>query len=317
MVFDAQDIFVSEGVNTGDVLETPNAVCLGDIYELDSSARPLRLMTQGSGRSLCIAAGSDVGQPGNTLTGIARYTLMDYQGARIDLLILQVGTVGGPLLALPLSPVAHAAEYALVNVDTAPDAMQLTDLLCLSFGRGTCVTLADGRPWPIERLTPGDLILTRDHGPQVLRWVGHATLRAIGPFAPVVITAGTMGNSGDLIVSQQHRMFIYQRRHRNRQGPAEVLLQARHLVNDDTIFLRSGGFTDYYALVFDRHEIIYAEGIPVESLLVTDATVSRLPPDLAEEMRKRFPGISHSQHFGTEMGRQVLDKTARTLRLMP
>ena len=36
-------------------------------------------------------------------------------------------------------------------------------------------------------------------------------VRAVGAFAPVVISAGTLGNGGDLILSQHHRVFLYQR----------------------------------------------------------------------------------------------------------
>jgi hypothetical protein len=84
-------------------------------------------------------------------------------------------------------------------------------------------------------------------------------------------------------------------------------VQAKHLVDGETVFIREGGFTDYFSLVFDRHEIIYAEGIPAESLMVNDATVSRLPPEIAAEVQARFPGLAQVQHFGTEAGRQFLE----------
>ncbi|MGL5012449.1 MAG: Hint domain-containing protein, partial [Paracoccaceae bacterium] len=74
----------------------------------------------------------------------------------------------------------------------------------------------------------------------------------------------------------------------------------------DTIFIREGGMVDYFSLVFDAHEIIYAEGIPAESLMVTEATLNRLPPELAAEVKAQFPGLSHNQHFGTEAGRAAL-----------
>ena len=64
---------------------------------------------------------------------------------------------------------------------------------------------------------------------------------------------------------------------------------------------------DYFSLVFDHHEIIYAEGIPAESLMVNDATLNRLPEGLAEQMRAEFPGLSQNPHFGTEAGRQFLE----------
>jgi len=123
----------------------------------------------------------------------------------------------------------------------------------------------------------------------------------------VVIAAGTLGNSGDLIVSQHHRMFLYQRERKPGLATSELLVQAKHLVDNKNIFIREGGFVDFFSLVFDRHEIIYAEGVPAESLMVNDATVNRLPSELSEDVKARFPGLSQNQHFGTEAGRQFLD----------
>jgi hypothetical protein len=129
----------------------------------------------------------------------------------------------------------------------------------------------------------------------------------LGSYAPVVITTGTLGNSGDLIVGQHHRMFLYQRDGARLAETAELLVQAKHLVDGERVFLRQGGYMDYFSLIFDRHEIIYAEGIPAESLMVNDATLSHLPEDLAAEVKARFPDLSQRQHFGTEAGRRALD----------
>jgi hypothetical protein len=123
----------------------------------------------------------------------------------------------------------------------------------------------------------------------------------------VVIPAGALGNGGDLILSQHHRVFLYQRQKLSGLTTSELLVQARHFVDDAQVYLRTGGFIDYFSLVFDRHEIIYAEGIPSESLIVNDATVNRLPPDIAADVQAKFPGLSQNPHFGTEAGRQFLD----------
>ncbi len=87
---------------------------------------------------------------------------------------------------------------------------------------------------------------------------------------------------------------------------AEVLVQAKHLVDGEAIFLREGGFVDYFSLVFDQHEIIYAEGIPAESLMVNDATCPACRPNWPAEVKARFPGLRQNQHFGTEAGRGEL-----------
>lgn len=311
-VFAADDIFVSIGANLGDGLDEPDVVCPGDIYELAREARTLRLtVVPGESGALGVAAESDVGRTGAAVTLTARYTMMTADGDPMDLLLLRVSGSGGGLFALPLSPLGPRIEYTLVKVDAAPPVSALSDLLCVSFVHGTMITLADGSQRPIERLRAGDRVLTRDHGPQPIRWIGNATLRATGVFAPVVIPRGTLGNSGDLIVSQHHRLFLYRRNRRPDLPTAELLVQARHLVDGDTVYLREGGFVDYFSLVFDRHEIIYAEGIPAESLMVNDATVARLPSGLAQAVKARFPGLSQRQHFGTEASRQMLDVLGR------
>jgi hypothetical protein len=299
-VFPADDLFVSNGVNQGDPLESPADICAGDSYALRADAQPVRLILD---QTATLAPGTEAGRPGDAVKLEARYTLMDPEGGRVELMAL---TAGRARFALPLSPIARRVSYTLLEIDTAPQAARLTDLLNISFAQGTLITLPSGRAVEIERLKPGEMVLTRDHGPQPIRWVGRATLRAVGAFAPVVIPAGTMGNAGDLVVSQHHRMFLYQRKRLPGLATSELLVQAKHLVDDDTIFIREGGMVDYFSLIFDAHEIIYAEGIPAESLMVTEATLHRLPPELAAEVKAQFPNLAHNQHFGTEAGREAL-----------
>lgn len=300
-VFRAGDLHVVGGANAGDDLSCPAAPCLGDVYALVSGARALRLVLARGDGGLAAAAGSDVGVAGDPVAAESAMTLMAPDGGRVDLTVLRVG---GMHCVLPLSPLAPRTDYTLIALAAAPSADDLVSLLTVSFARGTRITLASGAQTPIEALRPGDRVLTRDHGPQPLVWAGRTTLRAVGVFAPVVITAGAMGNAGDLVVSQHNRMFLYQRGQRS--GPtAEILVQAKHLADGERIFIREGGMVDWFSLVFDRHEIVYAEGVPCESLLVSEATLRQLPPDLAAEVRARFPQLRHSQHFGTEAGRDA------------
>ena len=304
-VFAAEDIHVTQGANQGDGLTGPDDVCAGDIYALRNGAEPMRLLLrQPDAEGQSVAEGSDIGRPGTSVRLEARYALMAPDGDKVDLLILLVGK--GERFALPLSPVGPRVDYTLLSVEPAPKDLQLADLLCLSFARGTMITLTDGSQRTIESLIPGIAVLTRDHGRQTVRWIGQTRLRAVGAFAPVVITSGTLGNSGDLIVSQHHRVFLYQRQRRAGLKTSELLVQARDLVDGEAVYLREGGFVDYFSLVFDRHEIIYAEGVPSESLLVNDATVNRLPAEIAADVKARFPGLSHSPHFGTEASREFL-----------
>lgn len=309
-VFVAEDIFVVHGANQGDGLTGPDDVCPGDIYNLTRDAQPLRLVvTQPQCGAQAVAETSQVGRPGTLVWLEARYALMAPDGDKVELLILRLGglrTGTEERFALPLSPMGPGLDYTLLSVEPASGDLHLSDLLCLSFARGTMITLTDGSQRAIEALVPGIEVLTRDHGRQTVRWIGQARLRAVGAFAPVVITAGTIGNDGDLIVSQHHRVFLYQRHRLPGLPTAELLVQSRDMVDGEAVYLREGGFVDYFSLVFDQHEIIYAEGVPSESLMVNEATVNRLPPEIAADVKARFPGLVHMPHFGTEASREFL-----------
>src|SRR3990167_8332598 len=175
-VLSAADLFVSLGVNAGDELGGPDEVCPGDIYQLDPDHAPLRLVvTRPEGGGQRVGAGSAAGHPGEPIQLEARYALMASDGDQVELLLL--------------SRMAARTDYTLLKVEEAPEDTGLSDLLCVSFARGTMITLATGVQRPIEALASGDAVLTRDHGAQPIRWIGHTPLRAVGVFAPVVITA--------------------------------------------------------------------------------------------------------------------------------
>lgn len=313
--YQAGAIRVILGANLGDPVAAADQVTLGDIYRLKPEGRARRLMLRlrpgaTEPQAQEVAAGSEIGKTGDLIHPLALLTLMAADGERL-VLVTVWHQASLTTYALPLSPMVAGTDYTLVDVSTDFAGLRLADVICVSFAAGTLITRPGGVPEAIETLAPGDLVLTRDHGPQPIRWIGKATLRAAGSFAPVVISAGTLGNLGDLAVSPHHRIFLYQRGTRRLGGTSEVLVQAKHLVDGDRVWRREGGFVSYYSLVFDRHEIIFAEGIPAESLMVNEETVRLLPDELADDLRLRFPGLRQSQHFATEAGRAILDAAGR------
>ncbi|MBO9444939.1 Hint domain-containing protein [Ruegeria sp. R14_0] len=136
--------------------------------------------------------------------------------------------------------------------------------LVTCFTTGTLIETAKG-PIAVQDLRAGDRIRTLDRGMQTLRWVGQRTVRATGAFAPVLIKKGALGNDRDLLVSQQHRMLISDWRVELHTGHPEALAPARQLVNGHDIVMQSGGLVTYYHLMFDQHELIWAEGCLSES----------------------------------------------------
>ena len=306
----AAQLSVTSGANLGDPAAGADDPVPGDIYALGRSALPLRLIlgraTQGQAVQI-ITAGSDIGQEGDTLTPEKVLTFLASDGDRVTVVTAR-HDASGAHFALPLAPLVTAAGYTLVDVHDYSAGMRLAAAICISFAAGTLITLPGGAQQPVEHFRPGDLVLTRDNGAQPVRWVGKVTLRARGNFAPVVISAGTFGNIGDLVVSPHHRIFRYQRGGDRLSGRAELLVQAKHLVDGDRIWRREGGFVDYYSLVLDRHEILFAEGIPAESLMVSEETLALLPGDLADDLRRRCPDLAQAGHFATEAARGTIER---------
>ncbi|KUF10603.1 Hint domain-containing protein [Pseudoponticoccus marisrubri] len=165
------------------------------------------------------------------------------------------------------------------------------------FVAGTLIDTVAG-PRPVETLRPGDLVETRDRGPQPLRWIGQRTVAATGDFAPVQISAGAMGDHDALRVSPQHRILVQDvMAHLLFEDP-EVLAAARHLVNGQSIRVVEGGQVTYVHLLFDRHEIIRANGLLSESFLPGPQTASVFARETLEEIVALFPELDPATGAG-------------------
>lgn len=157
---------------------------------------------------------------------------------------------------------------------------------CLT--KRTLVQTADG-PCKVEDLLPGTRIQTKDNGLQPLRWMVRRPVVAQGRFAPIAFAPGAIGNTRRLLVSPQHRMLITGWQADLLFGRAEVLVAAKHLVNDCTIRPAPDNCVTYFHLMFDQHEIIYAEGAATESFLPTPTSLAMLQPEQRAEFLGLFP----------------------------
>lgn len=292
-VFPAGAVRVVNGANLGDPLGCAEDLLAGDVYALAHDAAPLRLSLAAGDQHFAVAADSEAGREGAPIYLDSALVLMPPRGEVVEALVLAETDAEGHLAMvylMPLSPMAPRTDYALVGIDRDGAARLFAQTACVSFTRGTRITLATGAQAPIEDLRPGDRVLTRDNGAQEVRWVGQSTVRAAGAVAPILIRAGVLNNDRDLLVSPDHRLFVYQRTDRLGAGRPELLVRARHLVNGDGVRVREGGFVDYFQLLFDSHQIVYAEGIAAESMLIDPRTRPALPPALADRLGELLPG---------------------------
>lgn len=168
---------------------------------------------------------------------------------------------------------------------------EVENVVC--FTRGTMIDTPDGAR-AIEELEAGDLVVTRDHGARPIRWIGSQAVRATGKMAPVMIRKGALGNDRDLMVSQLHRMLITDWRAELMFGEPEVLACAKHLVNGDTIHLvegADGGEVEYFHMLFDRHEIVTANGAPSESFHPGEQGMGWMDDAVRDEIFSIFPQL--------------------------
>ncbi|MEL6550874.1 MAG: Hint domain-containing protein [Pseudomonadota bacterium] len=170
-------------------------------------------------------------------------------------------------------------DVAFVTLDTIP-----------CFVAGTLILTPEGER-RIETLSEGDLVMTHDGGPQPIRWIGARTVRAKGALAPIRIEAGALGDHRHLLVSPQHRVLIRDTLSELLFGEAEVLVSAKHLVNDHSIRAMEGGFVTYVHMLFDRHEVVFSEGLATESFLPGPQTTECFEAEILEEICAIFPEL--------------------------
>jgi hypothetical protein len=189
---------------------------------------------------------------------------------------------------LPPPGVNYTVGAIVKNDNGTPHVDMGAAVVC--FGEGTRIATPQG-PRAIETLAIGDLINTMDNGPQPLRWVGRRSLAALGKVAPIVIRKGHLGNTADLVVSPLHRMLVSGWQAELMFGQDEVLVAARDLVDGVNVLRRAGGMITYFHLLFDRHEIVLAEGCHSESLMLAATGMSLMPEEHREEIRQIFPEL--------------------------
>ncbi|MGP3697998.1 Hint domain-containing protein [Rhodobacter sp. NSM] len=118
---------------------------------------------------------------------------------------------------------------------------------------------------PIEDLKIGDLVET-SRGVQPLLWVGSRTVtlaeqQADPRMLPVAIPAGCFGEHGALRMSRQHCIALT-----TSEGPA--LVRAAHLAarKGPASSPEAEGDVSYHHLLLPAHDLVLAEGLPVETL---------------------------------------------------
>ena len=167
------------------------------------------------------------------------------------------------------------------------------------FARGTLILTSRGEV-AVEELSVGDQVLTLDEGYQKVLWIGskkldQAALERSPKLYPVRITAGALGDNlpeSDLLLSAQHRVLLRSKIAERVMGEREVLVAATHLIDDKSIYQdQSCTEVEYFHILLEKHQIVFSNGAPTESLFTGPMAMRSLSDEALEEIRALLPEV--------------------------
>ena len=168
----------------------------------------------------------------------------------------------------------------------------------ICFTPGTMIATKRGEK-PVQQLKVGDRVITRDNGPQELRWIGRRNLNRhdlskMPQYLPILIRAGALGKGAphrDMMVSPNHRMLVTSELAELMFGEREVLVAAKHLVSLDGVDPAPVSKVSYIHMMFDRHEVVLADGTWAESFQPGEHAMAGIQKDQRQEILDLFPQL--------------------------
>lgn len=131
---------------------------------------------------------------------------------------------------------------------------------------GTTILTLDGE-LPVEHLSAGDKVITRDSGIAVLKSLREVDVTV----APIAIKAGSLGYTRpdrDMLVAPDTPVHIRDWRAEALFGTKAATVPAKRLVDGEFVAEAEMRRMVLWELDFDRPHIVYADGLEVASDLV-------------------------------------------------
>lgn len=255
--------------------------------------------------------------------------LVPFSGAGLDGNLASVGTV-----ALTNTAVDESEAYNIDGGSTAPlvDGAAAGTPQVATSSTGTLIdgygNITSGTPTPGDSvlcfdahveidvpggtraagdLRVGDNVICSDGQSRPVRWVGLSKVSRDAlvhnpKLRPVRILSGALGNGlprSDLLVSRQHRIATRSTIAERMFGEPEVLVAAIRLAELPGIFVDdSVDNITYVHLLFDQHEMVFANGALAESLFNGPEAKRLTGPEVWKEMEEMFSGADFSDRGG-------------------
>ncbi|GAA3854921.1 Hint domain-containing protein [Celeribacter arenosi] len=218
--------------------------------------------------------------------------LRDAQGNLVsgaDVVVSDDGA-GNAVLTFPNGESITLIGVAPTQVDHASELYAM-GVPC--FASGTRIETPSGARL-VQDLRPGDRVVVADGHSMEILWHGqrHVTagqLAARPELAPVLIRDGAIGNRGDLVLSAQHALYVD-----DDATGAGRFLRAVHLARHGSGAVRIArgkrGVT-YHHLLLPRHAVVFANGVPSESLYPGRFALNGFDDAARAELFSLFPAL--------------------------
>lgn len=230
---------------------------------------------------------------------------------------VETGPARAPLLMFlgdvpPVRAELWVVSHSLEAVAGTARAPARGGVIC--FTPGTMI-LTEGGPVPVEALSEGKMVQTKDNGCQPVLWAGRrrlsgARLVAMPELAPIRFREGTLDRGvpdAGLLVSPDHRLVLRGARARALFNADEVLVTARDLVNDAGIHVQRGlREVTYVHILLPRHEIVFANSVETDSFHPASIALSSLEDSQRDTLGALLPEVERDPQSYGGFARRVL-----------
>jgi hypothetical protein len=147
------------------------------------------------------------------------------------------------------------------NTKTRIAAEMAVEVVHAGLCAGTTILTLDGE-LPVEHLSVGDRVISRTSGTAVLRDI----IVTEQMMTPIRIKAGSLGHTRpdrDMIVSPDAQLHIRDWRAEALFGTPTAMVPASRLIDGEFVAEETTRVMTLFRLVFDRAQIIYADGMEI------------------------------------------------------
>lgn len=226
---------------------------------------------------------------GSTIVEIGKFggsIVYDFGTTKINTTAVYVTTADGYTYLMfadgtPIEGITQLSVVAEPGGKVSPISISYLDdddeVTIACFARGTRILTPRGEV-PVDALRIGQTVTTLDRGAQPIRFLWrhrYVFTGATSRHKPILIAKDALGPgrpSRDLAVSPQHRMLLSA----DWLGQdAAALVPAKAMTALPQVRIKNGVRTaDYVHVLLQRHEILFAEGVPTESFFPGPAVLA-------------------------------------------